>query len=391
LRLHFQERITLDLTLQSLVRRPAVDRADVVVLCRHVAPKFARILRWVEETGRPLIYELDDNLLDIPQEIPGLDYARDPASRAALIACIRRADVVHVYSPTLQECVSSYNPSVRVVTGPLDWGLIPDTLPARDPRRMRLVYATSRRQDRIASMVVGPLLRALDQFPQTEVTVWGPRIGALERHPRVRHLAVIADYDRFVSHFVREAFDIGLAPLPNDQFHRCKSNNKFREYASCGVAGIYSDMPVYNQSIVDGDTGLLAGDGEEAWFRALQRLIADASLRDRVVHNARRYARCHFNQETTDAEWMASIAPLTERRRERAVATPAGGQASGMRDVLTHASELTKMVLASVRDEGLRVTAGRVSRPLLDIVQLAAWEIRRWRLQPRAGARRGRS
>ena len=96
-RLHMQGAITLDLTLQALVNRATIARADVVVLCGEAHPRCSQILDWIRETGRPLVYELDDNRLEIPQEIPGLDYARDPAQRALVLACIQQADVVRVY------------------------------------------------------------------------------------------------------------------------------------------------------------------------------------------------------------------------------------------------------------------------------------------------------
>ena len=39
------------------------------------------------------------------------------------------------------------------------------------------------------------------------------------------------------------------------------------QYGACGVAGVYSDMPVYNTSVQDGLTGLLAANNEAAWRR----------------------------------------------------------------------------------------------------------------------------
>lgn len=394
LRLHQDQRIDLDLTLQFLATRKAVARADVVVMCHTIDPQHAQILDWVRELGRPLVYEIDDNLLDIPAEIPGLDYLREPARRAALIACLRQADVIRAYSPALQQVLSEYNPKVELVSGPLDWSLMPASVPKRDGAKVRLVYATSRMQDRIGQMLIEPLRQVLDAHPDAELTVWGPRHPALSQHPQVRSLPLIRDYDTFFARFAAEQFDIGLAPLPDDGFHRCKSNNKFREYAACGMAGVYSDMSVYNTFVTDGETGLLAANTPAAWVEAIGRLLDEPELRQAIGRRARSYAAEHFNARATDDQWMGQIGPLAAARPNPA---PASRPALAPQPLATavgvvkYAARLSTKVGPVLRAHGVGSMVHRIKNHVAGFGQVMSWEISRWRLQQRVARQKGRS
>lgn len=390
LRLHQDGRITLDLTLQYLVSRQAVERADVVVLCHTIDPQYADVLDWARALGRPLIYEIDDDLLGVPAHIPGLAYLSEPERRRRLIDCITQADVVRVYSPALQQKLSQYNSNVRLVAGPLDWGLMPATAPRVDST-VKLVYATSRAEDSVGQMLIAPLRRVLDAHPNAQLTIWGARHAALASHPQVRSLPLIRDYDTFFARFAAEQFDIGLAPLPDDEFHRGKSNNKFREYASCGIAGVYSDMSVYNTSVQHEITGLLVTNDDASWAGAIERLIVDASLRQRLGSQARHYARTHFNETVTDTEWLEAIATLAGRAKPASAPAANGAATEKVVGLARFIGRLSSKVAPVFREHGIATVWRRTWRHIIGVGQLVSWEIHRWRLQQRVSAQRGRS
>jgi glycosyltransferase involved in cell wall biosynthesis len=391
LRLHHTAEIELDISLEHLVQRRRLEWADVVVFCRNVEPKYGRVLEGAVELGKPIIYELDDNLLEVPDTTPELRLLGVPQRQAQVKQYLRQANLIRVYSPVLQRYLAAYNPCVVTINGPLDWSLLPGQPCRRDPHRVRLVYVTSRLEDAVGQMLVDPLQRVLSAFPQVEVTIWGPQLSALQGQPRVRHMAFIADYDRFFYAFARQGFDIGLAPLPDDLFYQCKSNNKFREYAACSVAGIYSDTEVYHACVVDGVTGLLVGPHADAWVEAMARLIEDVPLREAIQGQAKAFARQNYNQDRMQADWLVHIQQVLAGGLISlgGVKVYPGGLGRGKLPGISRAGALLSGILRrtihhgfklipSLKNRGLDVTSGLVHVHMNNFKQLILLKIILW-------------
>ena len=394
LRLHQAHHIELDISREFLVHRRSLERADVIVFCRNTTPKYGRFLEWALELNKPVIYDLDDNLLEAPDSTPGSRRNHVPEMRSQTERYLRQADLVRVYSVALREYLEPYNANVLRVDGPLDWSLAPETLPEQDDESVRLVYATSRFEDEIGLMLVRDVRRLLDTYPQAEFIVWGPRFESLVDQPRVRHIPPIFDYDMFFYSFARQGFDVGLAPLPDDLFHRCKSNNKFREYAACGIAGIYSDTEVYRECVIDGVTGLLVGPEEGAWFEAAARLIEDASLRSYIRKKARTYAKKRYNMEKTQCDWLAHIELVLASHRPLFKSTTASGSLDepdwkqlfpGIRIIATSVGMVSQVfrlggkAISSLRNQDAYVTVSKLRVHLSGIRHLVLYKIELWR------------
>ncbi|HZK82743.1 MAG TPA: tetratricopeptide repeat protein [Humisphaera sp.] len=93
----------------------------------------------------------------------------------------------------------------------------------------------------------------------------------------------LEDYLRFLGQI-----DIGLAPLLPTEYNRGRSDVKFLEYASRGVAGIYADLEPYRASVIPGKTGLLHRNADEL-ISQLDFLRTNVDLRHSIRREGHAY------------------------------------------------------------------------------------------------------
>lgn len=96
------------------------------------------------------------------------------------------------------------------------------------------------------------------------------------------HLPYQDGYEACTAFMSKCNWDIGLAPMPKSDFHRCKYFNKYVEYVSFGIVGIYSNLEPYIYGIKDGVNGLLVENTTGAWVNAISKLIEDTKLRKQM-------------------------------------------------------------------------------------------------------------
>ena len=75
--------------------------------------------------------------------------------------------------------------------------------------------------------------------------------------------------------------DIGIMPLPDNEWERGKCAYKLIQYMACGLPVVASPVGMNVDVVRPGKNGFLAADSEE-WKEALLTLVRDASLRKRL-------------------------------------------------------------------------------------------------------------
>jgi len=90
------------------------------------------------------------------------------------------------------------------------------------------------------------------------------------------------------------SFDAGLMPLPDNAWTRGKCGLKLLQYMAVGIPTAASPVGVNREILAGGEVGLLP-EGEAAWQEALERLVADASYRERSGRTGRTRAEAHYS------------------------------------------------------------------------------------------------
>jgi glycosyltransferase involved in cell wall biosynthesis len=88
-------------------------------------------------------------------------------------------------------------------------------------------------------------------------------------------------------------FAVGIMPLADDPWSRGKCGYKLVQYGACGRPAIASPVGANRDIVLPGVTGLLA-TGEEEWVQALERLLGDAALRERLGRGARAHIEARY-------------------------------------------------------------------------------------------------
>jgi len=225
-------------------------------------------------SSKPLLYDFDDAFFH------PYDDHRSPIVRrllgGKLIPLIEGAAAVCAGNPYLRDYAARHNAETHVLPTVVDIDLYRPAARSGD-RPLTIGWIGSPSTWRF----VQPLL---------------PLLAGLAREHRIRFVAVgagaAAEADRFdgmtlepwseASEIARvQAMDIGIMPLPAEPWARGKSGYKLVQYMACGLPVVASPVGVNAQIVDDGTTGLLAADPGQ-WRAALERLIGDGALRQRM-------------------------------------------------------------------------------------------------------------
>ncbi len=273
---------------------------------------------WIDLLHRakyPFLYYLDDNFWMITGESPLGIYYRQPAVRRSLEYAISHATLVLTNSSQLATFLLRFTGSISVLPTFFDFSLISECKTVTtDEIRIGFAGSTSRISDlQIIRPVISPIL---DRYPNVVFEFAGVMPEGIEPNKRIRFFPHKPSYSEYIKFQIGRMWAIGLAPLVDNEANRCKTNNKYREYGACKIAGIYTDIQPYRQCVKEGSSGILVENSTEAWLAALHFLIESPDQRTGIAHEAYCDVIEKYSVESVSSIWADCIKIAVSRNQE---------------------------------------------------------------------------
>lgn len=302
------ENIIPDFAYLTDVNADTIDNYYVIIFIRPANILSWRIAENARNAGHLVVTLCDDDLLNLPKTIPAI-----PWRKRGLTKTLENS---HVIWSSSWYILDKYRPytyggrSVHTDTIVRDDELTGIDISHKDNRTVKIVYAAGTRHEELFYKYVRPIVPKLvdeygDNISFTFVGVH-PDMGNIKCE-YVSGMPLI-DYRRYMR---ANSFDIGLAPLNNDDFSKCKYFNKFIEYTMHGIVGIYSNVEPYTYVIKDGENGFLADNTPESWLNAIRKAINEKMLRQECVENAIDYLRQYHSEDAIINRLKSELPEIT--------------------------------------------------------------------------------
>ena len=282
-----------------------------IFVCQFTTDKkgLALLRAYQQERGKKIVAEFDD-FIDVNEDNPNKMEHTISQAPEVLRVLASIADMITTTNSTLAKKLRAYNDNVVILPNYMDLERWEKPHLKNETGYINLGWCGGMSHYNDLEMMVEPLKRILAEFPNVRLYIVG-EWRARKWFEGVKNVEVMlaVPFDAYPTRLAGLRLDIGIAPLVDNEFNKCKSNIKWQEYSINKVAGVYSPI-VYNQHDFEPKFGLLASNPEE-WYRSIKQLIIYPQLREDIAQSAYDLVKTNYNLEKRIGEWVKAYKSLT--------------------------------------------------------------------------------
>lgn len=267
--------------MRRLVDLVRAVRADVVVVHREALPLgTAMVERVIARLSPALVFDFDDAIY-LTHAHSANAWTRGLRNGAKTDTIIRLSTHVIAGNRVLEAYAHRFHQRVSLLPTPVDTDHYRPR-PASG-QRMRLVigWIGSPTTSGYLAPLQQPLAQLFRRYPQLDIRIVGTTNPPLQL-PNLRFIRWDLAREREELH----QFDIGVMPMPDDEWARGKCGFKALLYMSAGIPVVASPIGINTEIVREGVNGFLASTPTE-WVNRLGQLIEDPTLRERMGRSGR--------------------------------------------------------------------------------------------------------
>lgn len=306
---HYFEKtvIFLKSTLKRTIDVVNRKKYDLIFVCREGFLTGTTIFEeMLHKSKVPMIYDFDDAIwhFDVSEANKNFGWLKNPGKTAKLLSM---ADLVFAGNDYLADYAHHHNDNVVIIPTTIDLSEY-HQVPFTEKETVCIGWSGSITTIRHFGMAI-PVLKAIKEkygkrvkfkvigdgnYRNEELGIQGL---AWKKDTELQELAGI---------------DIGIMPLPDDEWAKGKCGLKGLQYMALGIATVMSPVGVNSEIIQDEENGMLASTDEE-WIQKLSKLIDDSSLRRKCAENGRTTVEEKYSVDAVKGDYLKYFTQLTSK------------------------------------------------------------------------------
>ena len=290
-----ETRAVIDITNIHRQKISLMRDADILIIHHVCDPDLLPLLAERRKRGRTNVFEIWDNIDDIQPWNLTYQFWKNRENRALMYKLISVCDALQANNQGLLDRFGHLNDQQAIF--PNNMSTIPLKVEKRRHEGLTIGWGGSHGHLEDLQWIVPTLVSWFKDHRDTKIAIMGsedifnlfadiPVGQKIYRKP-----GSISKYYNFL-----DTIDIGLAPLQDTPYNRCRSDVKFVEYAAHGVVPVLQDLAPYQKAGVPAETRYLFKNPEQL-VGLLNELVAKSALRQTVTEKALGHIKRHRLEE----------------------------------------------------------------------------------------------
>jgi len=248
---------------------------------------FERLLRWM---GKKYIYDFDDAIFlpNVAEPNKLFAWLKCPGKVASIIRGSRITIAGNRYLAEFAEKCGAKK--IEILPTVVDTGLFVPGSKTREKDKVVIGWIGSATTIEFVEDF-RPVLERVLQLCDDRVCI--RIVGGRLSDPLPRGISCVA-WSLETELAELQSFDIGIMPMPDNEWTRGKCAFKAIEYMAVGTPAVCSPVGMNRELIQDGVNGFLCED-EKSWVEILCRLVEDKTLRERIGRQGRKLVQQRYS------------------------------------------------------------------------------------------------